>query len=174
MDDKNKSKEPNSMLNSKKSDEILLAIETFRSSGEVSSLPEFIEVVLNSENPEIVKKGTQVLYDIKDEGAASVIFNCLTNEKYRHLQSQLVAVLWEAGMNCEDRLEDLIFLAIKGDSSTVLESLTVIENIEASYSFDGITELKMNVIECMEQNPDDELKNQLLNSLCMVLDGLTE
>ncbi len=174
MNDKKQSKDFNPTLHSKKTDEVLLAIETFRSSGKVSALPEFIEVVLNSKDPQIVKKGTQVLYDIKDEGAASVIFSCLVSEKYRHLQSQLVAVLWESGMNCEDRLEDLIFIAIHGDSRTVLESLTVIENIEASYSFDGITELKMNVIECMEQNPDDELKNQLLNSLCAVLDGLTE
>ena len=150
---------------------VLAAIESFRALGTVDILTEFIEIVFSSKDSEVVEKGTKVLYDIKDEKAVNIIFNCINNSKYIAVQTQLTAILWEAGMNCDDRLEDLVNLTIKGSTDTVLEALTVIENIDASYSFDAITELKMNIIEEIEES-DDELKNQLLNSLCQVLEGM--
>ena len=152
---------------------VLAAIESFRSEGTIDILAEFIDVVFSSNNDEVVQKGKKVLYDIKDEKAVKIIFSCIKDKKYSAVQTQLTAILWEAGMNCDDRLEDLVNLSIKGSTDTLLEALTVIENIDASYSFDGISELKMNIVEAMEES-DDELKNQLLNSLCQVLEGMIE
>ncbi|MFT6717323.1 MAG: folylpolyglutamate synthase/dihydropteroate synthase [Saprospiraceae bacterium] len=168
---KNETKELLSQLQSSSDKKVLSAIASFRKSGTVDLLPEFIDVVLSSKNDEVIRKGTQVLYDTKDEKAVAVIFKCLKDDKYEPVLAQLTAVLWEAGMNCDDRLEDLVKISIKGDTNTVLEVLTVIENMDTSYSFDDITELKMNIVENTEES-DDELKNQLLNSLCQVLDGM--
>jgi hypothetical protein len=173
METKDNSKALLLKLRSSNDKTVLEAIELFRKEGTTESLMDFIDVVLNHNSDEIIKKGTKVLYDIKDEKAINVIFTCIKDEKYSHVQKQLISVLWEAGMNCEDRLEDLVEISIKGTSIAVLEALTVIENIDSSYSFDHITELKMNITEAMEEL-DDELKNQLLNSLCQVLEGMIE
>jgi hypothetical protein len=173
MTTKDNTKELLAQIKDSDSKIILAGIESFRLSGNIGLLPQFIDIVLNNSNAEVVQKGTQVLYDIKDENAVKVIFSCLQDEKYASLKAQLTGVLWQAGMNCDDRLEDLVNVATQGDSNTALEVLTVIENIDASYTFDGITELKMNIVEVIEES-DDQLKNQLLNSLCLVLEGMIE
>jgi hypothetical protein len=171
MDTKQNAKDLLSKLQSADNKTTLGGIEQFRVSGSIELLPVFIDFVLNNQNTEIAKKGMQVLYDLKDEGAVHVVFDRLKDIKYLEFQQQLTAVLWEAGMNCDDRLEDLVAIAITGTTNTLLEILTVIENIDTVYSFEDIGELKMNIIETMEDS-SDELKNQLLNSLCVVLDGM--
>lgn len=171
MSNKNDAKALLSKLQSGDSKKTTEAIELFRKSGNIETLPHFIEAILTSKDEEVSRKGLQVLYDIKHKDATNTIFNFLFDEKYLTHQTKLVAVLWESGMSCDDRLEDLTRIAIQGNSDTTLEALTVIENIDAVYSFEDISELKMNIIEAME-NDEDELKNQLLNSLCIVLDGM--
>jgi len=171
MDAKQNTKGLLSKLQSADNKIVIGGIEEFRVSGNIELLPTFIDFVLNTQNNEIAKKGMQVLYDMKDEGAVHVVFDRLKDIKYLEFQKQLTAVLWEAGMNCDDRLEDLVAIAIAGNTETLLEVLTVIENIDTVYSFEDIGELKMNIIEEIEES-SDELKNQLLNSLCMVLDGM--
>lgn len=160
-------------LKNQDSQKVLAAIENYRKNGNLATLPQFIEIVLLSEHPEIVEKGSKVLYDIKEEGAVHVIFECFKNDKLNNKHSQLTAILWEAGMDCQDRLEELVDIALQGDTNTVLEVLTVIENIDKSYPFDQITDLKLSIAEITEEITD-ATKLQLLNSLSLVLDGMVE
>ena len=131
MKTENNTKELLAKLNSKDSKKVLSAIESFRSKGNVELLTDFIDIVFSSNNDQIIQKGTEVLYDIKDENAVKVIFNCLKSEKYTPIQSKLTAVLWEAGMNCDDRLEDLVNIAVKGKTVGV-QIYTVIDSKSAT------------------------------------------
>ena len=108
METKNKTKELLKKLHSTNNKTVLDAVELFRSEGNTTILAEFIDVVLSHNNDAVIQNGIQVLYDIKDEKAVDVIFSCIKDKKYAEVQTNLIAVLWESGMNCDDRLEDLV------------------------------------------------------------------
>lgn len=149
------------------------AIDKFRKEGNSEALLQFIPILLSNENTEVVEKGKKMLFDIKDENAIDSIFTCIMNPSLIEHQALLCSVLWEAGMECKDRLEDLVQIAIKGDSGVVLEILTVVENIDNSYPYDEILDHKLSITEEMEEC-DNEMKKQLLYSLSEVLENMTE
>lgn len=148
-------------------------IEKFRKDGQSDAIPEFAIAITQNENPEILELGKQLLFDVKDENAIQGIFKAINHPQLKNHSALLISVLWEAGIDCKDRLEDLIQLVIKGDSTITLEVLTVIENIDNSYPYDEIIDHKLTLTEEIE-SCDDEIKKQLMLSLCEVLDSMTE
>ena len=148
-------------------------INKYRKIGTSNTLHDFIVAFTKNENEVIFEAGKQLLFDIKDEQAVQGMFNAINNPQLKQHQAMLIAALWEAGMDCKDRLSDLITLFIQGDTSIALEVLTVIENMDTSFPYDEITDYKLSINEELEET-EDTVKQQLMLSLCDVLDNMTE
>ncbi len=149
------------------------SFDKFRKDGESQSLLAFIKAFTSSKSGMVYDEGKKVLFDIKDENAVDVIFQALVDPELTKDTNMLCSVLWEAGMDCKDKLNELIDIAMQGDSTTVLEVLTVIENMDTLFPVDEIANCKFNIIEATEESTD-EIKNQLTQGLIEVLDQMVE
>lgn len=151
----------------------LNAVEKFRKEGNLKVLPEFLELAFNNEHTAVHLKAQTVLYDLKDKSATPVIFEMLRTAKFKKHQAAIAATLWEANLDCSDKLPDLIDLCREADASTIIEITTVIENLDPVFSFDEIENYKLDLVEIIDQSEDD-LKIQMLNSLLVTLDQIVE
>lgn len=160
-------------LQSNKSNEVSAAIKLFRTKGNKKFLSKFIEAIVSLEDPALKSEGFQVIYDIKDQEAAEIIFEAIQNPKFKKDQSLLLAALWEAGLDCKDRLEELIDIAINGDVMSTIEVLTVVDNLDCSYPLEKVEDLKLNIVEALDEE-SDESRQAVLTSLHSILGNLVE
>ena len=151
----------------------LATIEKIRDKGNVKILPYIFEVLFNNPSEDVYKAIKNMLFDIKDIKAVPYIFDAISNEKYKNHQAFLVSMLWEAGLDCKDKTEELINLSINSDPLTIIEILTVIENFEITIPKKEASKYKAIITKTIKVSADLS-KNKLLESLLSVIDLVAE
>ena len=121
--------------------------------------------------PEALEEGKKVLFNIKDQNAVGELINALKGDVFQEFRAVIAASIWEAGLNAEDRLIDLVEIAVSSDYMTIVEIMTIIENIESGFPYDEVTEASLIINEHLHEL-EDESRISLLSSLAQTLNSM--
>ena len=96
------------ILRSGNSSAIIDTIQEIRNHGSVTILPELFDLLLISENKEIIKACSAVLNDLKNKESVRYLVAALENEKYNPIRHILVSACWQ---NDLDFHKDILLFA---------------------------------------------------------------
>ena len=107
---------------------IIATISDLRKRGTISTLQELFELMLISEDQEIMHAAVDLLNDLKKKEVIPVIIEAIADKNYRPIQKELVASCWQCGLDYHEHILVFIEVAISGDYASALEAFTVIED----------------------------------------------
>jgi HEAT repeat protein len=172
MEDKKGITELINGIKSKNAEIILSTIKEIRKEGSIAIIPELLLLLNTTDNEEIKKSITNLLYDLKDKKAVPHIIKAINNKKYSNILHTLISSCWESGLDYSKYLNIFIDLCLTSEYLIALEAFTVIENMQEIADEDekiiALKKLKENII--LEKNNE---KRTLLNELIQVLPART-
>ena len=150
---------------------VIRAIKEVAKSGSPAVVYHLLLATFKSGFPEALEEGKKVLFNIKDQNAVGELFNALKGPDFVEYRAYIAASIWEAGLNAEDRLIDLVEIAVQSDYMTIVEITTIVENIESGFPYDEVTEASLIINEHL-QDQEDESRIALLSSLAEMLNSM--
>jgi hypothetical protein len=125
------------------------------------------EVFDASDDKSVLHAISDFFNDIKDLSARSEIMEEIRKPWNKDTISMLVSSCWQSGLDYSGFMEDMIKTFIKGDYSTAIESMTVIEASAAKSS----RETRDDLIKTLQDSPkawENEKKNLTLELLSIL------
>lgn len=107
---------------------IIDAISDIRKRGKISILPEIFELMLITEDEQVMEAAIKLLNDLKKKEAIPVMVSAITDTNYSTIQKELLAACWQSGLDYHEHIMVFIDVALKSDYASTLEAFTVIEN----------------------------------------------
>lgn len=150
---------------------VLKALKDVTEHGNPSVMPALIKATFLHGSEKVLEKGKFVLFNLKDNNCVDGLFEALNDETYMEFHNVIAASIWEAGLNVDDRLIELVELATRKDYLTAIEIITIIENIETGFPYEEVTDASLTINEHVEESLDEH-KNALLLSLAETLNGM--
>ncbi len=117
-------------LHSLEQDQILETIEEMRISGKVSDLPALIELLHQTTDPEIRRKISELMANLKENDAVPFLIDAIQNPEFAPELKVLVSCCWENGLDFSKYLSLFVDLLITNDLIISFEAYTVIMNNE--------------------------------------------
>ena len=110
--------------------QVLDALVTVQAQGDARAIRPMLHALAGSEDEEVRRKVTAMLYQVKVPGAVPELLAALDEEALRNERRTILSAFWNAGLDVREHLEEFVSCAIEGDAAECLECLTVIENQE--------------------------------------------
>lgn len=152
-------------------DKIVKAIKQIAHDGSPAIIHHLLEATFKSGFPEALEEGKKILFNVKDQNVVGELLNALKGDDFVEYRADIAAAIWEAGLNAEDRLIDLVEIAVISDYMTIVEITTIIENIESGFPYDEVTEASLIINEHLHEI-EDESRIVLLSSLAETLNAM--
>lgn len=152
-------------------DQVVKAIKQVAHDGSPAIINHLLQATFKSGIPEALEEGKKILYNIKDPNAVGELLAALKGQDFVEYRADIAASIWEAGLNAEDRLIDLVEIAVMSDYMTIVEITTIIENIESGFPYDEVTEASLVINEHLHEI-EDESRIALLSSLAQTLNSM--
>lgn len=108
----------------------LAAIEKLKKGGDATYIPELLRVLSLTNHSSIENAIAQLLFDLKDPDALSVVVDQLEKDSFANIRVLMLSACWHTGLDLSHRLPEFITIASTGSYMECLEVLTVIENWE--------------------------------------------
>ena len=152
-------------------DKLVKAIKQVAHDGNSAIINAFLQATFKSGFPEALEEGKKILVSIKDQTVVGELLNALKGEEFVEYRADIAASIWESGLNAEDRLIELVEIAVVSDYMTIVEITTIIENIESGFPYDEVTEASLIINEHLHEI-EDESRIALLSSLAETLNSM--
>jgi hypothetical protein len=133
MSKDNRTADQNSLLKeltSADSERVIEALNSLHESGKVSDIPVLIELMNQTQYPEIKSKIAGLFGNLKEKEAAPLMIDAIKNPKYTSILKELVSSCWENGLDFSKYLSVFVDLLIENDLIISFEAYTVIMNNE--------------------------------------------
>lgn len=130
-----------SILRSGNTAAIIETIDEIREKGTITILPEIFELMLDTEDDEVMEACTSLLNDLKSEHATSFLLSALKNQRYRPIRAVLVSSCWQSGLDYHEEVPLFTKFLLREDYATAIEAFTVIENSIGDLSDEEIVQL---------------------------------
>lgn len=117
-------------LNSANPDIVVDAIEALRASGKTSDVPVLLDLLVQSQHPEVKAKITGLFANLKEKETIPMLVNAIQDQKYAAVQKQLISSCWENGLDYTPYLSVFVDLLIEKEFQVAFEAYTVITNME--------------------------------------------
>lgn len=114
------------------------AIEEIKREGDLTIVPELLELLLHCPNTEIVTPVTTLLSDIKDSNFKQLLIDKLASVTSDVGKSNLLRICWESAIDFSEYLDLFVDILVKDDFISALEASTVIENLSGNMNNDRI------------------------------------
>ncbi len=108
---------------------VIEALEELRVSGKATDIPVLLDLLHQSQNPEIKSKITGLFGNLKEKSAVPLIIEAIQDQKYAPELKQLVSCCWENGLDYSNYLSVFVDLLINSDFLIAFEAYTVITNM---------------------------------------------
>ena len=158
-------------LISRDKDKVVKAIQQVAHDGSPAVIYNLLLATFKSGFPEALEEGKKILFNIKDQNVVGEFLIALKGDEFVEFRSDIAASIWESGLNAEDRLIDLVEIAVMSDYMTIVEITTIIENIESGFPYDEVTEASLIINEHLHET-EDENRIALLSSLAETLNSM--
>jgi len=167
-----KSKEILSNLKSADPDFVLETINRIRESGNHYILEGLIDLLHDTDVPEIKKSVLNLLSELKNKESVPTFIEAIKSEKYAGERKDLVACCWQNGLIYNEYLPAFIDLIINEEFQIAFEAFTVIENMFGRIEDEIIDKEVIKVTEALKYA--SEQKTYLLNGLLAILRDIPE
>lgn len=114
------------------------AIEQIKQEGNISIVPELLDILLKSQDPAVITNLTALLSDVKESDFKTILMEKLINATNDMGKSNLLRICWESSMDFSEYLDVFIDMVLQDDFITALEASTVIENLDGTISDEKI------------------------------------
>lgn len=158
-------------LGSKDEKVVIKAIKDVAKKGSPAVIPALLKATFFHGSEKVLKEGKFILFNLKDNNCVDGLMEALNDDVYAEHHHVIAASLWEAGLAVDDRLIDLVEIAVKADYLTAIEITTIIENIETGFPYEEVTDAALTINEYIFDS-EDENKNALLVSLAETLNSM--
>lgn len=148
-------------------EQVLTALTRIEQEGDANAIPPLLKSLMNSKETKVKQRITNMLYQVKDSDAGSVLFKALEDPGFATVRPTILATFWNAGVDVREHLDHFVGIAINGSADETFECLTVIENQEIwpeKPVREALVKLKGPVA-----SESDPYKASLLNDLVKVL-----
>lgn len=148
---------------------IVSALKEVKEHGDASIIPFLIDLFLNNQNQEVQDELQKVFFGLNDQDAVKPILNAAEQNIESYQRSFLLSAIWEAGLSIDEHLDQLTNIALKSDYMSMLEAVTIVENMKRP---DEDEPLKRNIVKVKEyllDNPEQDDKYRLTASYLEVL-----
>lgn len=156
-----------SILRSGNTSAILETIEEIRNSGKTTILPEIFELLLDTEDDEVMQSCTGLLNDLNSEEGASYVISALKNPRYRPVRQILASSCWQSGLDYSSHYMLFARIVVKDDYAAAIEAFTVIENSLSELEDEEIVQLTTLLNEGLAKASDN--KKKLIRELLGVI-----
>jgi len=167
-----KSKEILSNLKSTDPEFLLETIDKIRESGNRFIVAGLIDLLHETDLPEIKKSVLNLLSELKNKESVPVFIEAIEDEKYAGVRKELVACCWQNGLIYNEYLPVFIDLVIHEEFQIAFEAFTVIENMFGRIEDEIIDKEIVKVTEALKNAP--EQKAYLLNGLLAIIHDIPE
>ena len=159
-------------LKSTDTDFVLETIEKIRESGNRLIMEGIVDLLHNTQIPEIKKSILNLLSELKNKESIPLLLEAIKNEKYLAERKELVACCWQNGLNYNEYLPVFIDLVINHSFLIAFEAFTVIENMYGVISDEVIDQEIVKINNALQQA--DEEKAYLLRGLVTIIRDIPE
>ena len=156
-----------SILRSGNTAAIIDTIDEIREKGTLTILPEIFELLLDTEDDEVMDACTGLLNDLKEQEAVNYLLSALKNQRYRPIRSTLVSSCWQSGLDYSSEIALFTRFLVREDYATALEAFTVIENSLGELSDAEIVELTSALNTGLQEAADS--KKKLIREMIAVI-----
>ena len=111
---------------------VAAAVDEIKENGDLSIVPELLEILLRNEDPTVVTHVTSLLSDIRDTGFKTILMEKLINASPGANKANLLRVCWESAIDFSEYLEVFVNMLVNEDFLAALEASTVIENLHGN------------------------------------------
>ncbi len=142
-------------LFSTKADEVLQAFTEIHEKGNYTMVEPLLKTLTDwPEDESICRKAKEIIMEVKSENAIPILVEALENPAYFSQRAFILSVFWHAGLYPVDHVETLVKHALQGDYYVALESLTVLENMDAEPDEDLLRNELITIDEFIDENPN--------------------
>ena len=146
------------------------AIQTISASGNVSVIPKLLNTLLQHSNTSIEKRVLSLLADIKTNDAKEIMIECLKNDAYEVLITNLINVVWNSKLDFSEYIAEFVALSTQGDLMRAIECLTVIENLTGPFEEHHLLESQLYLKEYYsELRKDRSQKDEIIAEIAMFI-----
>lgn len=156
-----------SILRSGNAAAIIETIGEIRENGTITILPEVFEVMLDTEDDEVMEACTSLLNDLKNAEAVSYLVAALKNQRFRPIRPMLVSSCWQSGLDYHTEVPLFARFLLREDYATAIEAFTVIENSIGDLSDDEIVQLTSTLNAGLQEASDN--KKKLIREMLAVI-----
>ncbi len=142
---------------------VLDAIKRSRANGNQIVFKTLLNVLKETDEPQVEAAIIQFLFDLKDNESVDVLIEAIQDASMNYYRSFLISSFWQAAIDGSDHLDVFVKAAIEGDYMVTLEALTVIENFDAAYSEHELLEYEADIQEASEKEENADKKALLIS-----------
>jgi len=150
---------------------VIEALDGIRTEGEAEILPTVLELLAETDNPDIEAGIIQLLFDLQTDDAVPYLIDGLNNQRLKHFHNFLISAFWQSSLDGSEHLTLFVTKAVKGDYMICLEALTVIENFDGVFTVAEIQHCASILSEGIDREKQKE-KKELLKSMLEVVEQL--
>lgn len=103
-------------------------IQEIRKKGSLTILPDIFDLLLVSDNEEIIKACSSLLNDLKNKESVQYLVTALKDEKYKPVRHILVSACWQNGLDYHEEVQLFAEILLNDNYTAAIEAFTIIEN----------------------------------------------
>lgn len=150
-------------LFSSKDKVVLQAILDVKKYGDYTFIEPLFLVLSTHEEVEIHFAASELLKSLKVENAEKELLRLLAEDEDQESKKFYLSYLWNSGFYPFDAVHTITKYCVEGDFETILEGITVIENMEGPFNKKEIQEAVKIAKTHLDNNPDEDKKDLVLS-----------
>ena len=127
-------------LGSKDSEKQMAAVQGMKTHGNETIIEPLIQTLCASKSEQLKQEIVDVLNNVKSSKVCEKIILCLGSKKYVGCRQELLASIWNSGLDYREYLTEIIMAGVDGDLMEALECVTIVENFEGIPSEEVLNE----------------------------------
>jgi len=154
---------------------VMKALNKTRDEGNASFVEPLLSLYATSSSAAVKAEVADMLSNLKVSDTDEAFLNFLDQPQWKTLHKDVIAFMWNSGLEPVDHMAFFVKLAIEGDEALILEVLTLIESIESEFPEDQIAD-STNQLRTYLGGTLDEHSNRvkLLRELLKVVESAQE
>ena len=157
-------------LSSEEEKKVFTALKQLRSHGKKEAILPLIELLQSTDNEEVKREVTSLLFDLKDQNVVEELVNIIEDDKFIDEKAMLISIFWQSSLDSSEHISSIVKQAIIGDYLVGIEVLSVIDNYDATFQETEIEDLKFDLDEAIQAETTE--KTNLLISIRSAIDSL--
>jgi hypothetical protein len=151
----------NLLLDLRSGDEkiVLKAISKVRSQGNEKVIDPMLVIIDKNDMPEAARQAHSMLGELKISAAADLLIDRALKGDYPNLCKDMIYFIWHSGLQPNDRVDDIIRIAIAGDFEVALECYTLIDTLDGPFKEEVLLEAMVLLKEYMLANTKNDKFN---------------